>query len=350
MDRFHGQRGSPWTQQVWGKLVIENDTAPLGWWARAADYELRVTGRGTYICPLPGAPIEWYDPWAESVGRTSVPPYVALTRLLDDNPELMRVRGAMVPTLSEDASEPLLEWCRQFGLLGITLHEVRSVLLPKQGDPTDGGEVSREFHWSSGGWMESGSTRHQLGAPFSERADEDAEGVVEYRPIMGHDFLSWTMDPFTAWRDAFPGAIESPGQFEFSPPGGGRFWSDYGESVADFLNAIHSLRDVLDAAEEQKRHGREDRARVATFFNRFVDRVHPIVLPKEPRGWEQRYAAPSLLAILAMMAKDDLTNCSLHRCPLPHGCGRLFRSTAHAAKYCSDTCRSRAAKRRERTS
>ena len=356
--------------------MSESEYPVFGVWFRASDYVIEGVGMGQLIRAAPDATVEAYDPWVERsgerhlqrsrsrAGRSNEPPYALLANLLDDVPELLDATGIAglgsgnpTPTLSADASKALLDWIRRYGLLGLTLHEVRAVTFPSRYARYEEFEAFypsvRKMVWGAGGWSESRSTHlgnksyapapgEEIGPPLEPREyppDWPQPGIERRREGIADD---WGPDDFRQWRLAFG---DPDRLYEYPRPSDGLFWHDYRESVSSLLHAAWALRDVLRAAEEHKRQPRPDAARdAALFFNPLIDRVHPVLRPQVDGGWGTAYAAPSLLSILALMARDDLADGSLHRCARPD-CGRLFRSTARAVSYCSRTCQSTEQKR-----
>lgn len=309
-----------------------------GLWVRASKYEIREGPHGLYLAAAPGTSFEVFDPWDERMGdaaiervsgvragqRAEQAPYETLTDLLA-LPGLDRARVAMAPQLSLDAERAVLNWCRRYGLLGLGLHEHRAITM-----------AGERWEWTGGTWITGPGSRHlRL---------EAAPSGVERRPLGGSG--DWASAPLWHWRGYFPDLEDAP-ESEIPRPLGAGFWQGYAEPLEEFLQAAHLLSDVLAAASRTRGDdGVARRMRVALFFNKFLDRVHPIVALGSSRPWEGRWSAPSLLAVLAMMGRDDLMGASLHGCASPD-CRRLFRSKAHAATYCSDRCRSRETKRRK---
>src|ERR1051325_5303729 len=97
-------------------------------WYRFDHYEIA----GDYIRPAPGATLSRYDPWQtfrNPAGKEGVrQPYHSLLQLptFDD----LEQPGLRL----ENADQArILEWCSQFGLLGMLLHRVEVVVLPAEG-------------------------------------------------------------------------------------------------------------------------------------------------------------------------------------------------------------------------
>ena len=95
-----------------------------GKWWRADKYELR---NGS-IRPAAGARLQEYEPWQEysvtgATGEDEKAPYETLVALLSDFPTQA---GRPVPTAQ---SQRLLDWCGQYGLLGILPHRAQEVIL-----------------------------------------------------------------------------------------------------------------------------------------------------------------------------------------------------------------------------
>jgi hypothetical protein len=96
-----------------------------GWW-RFSLYEIR----DGCILPAPGAKLEWYDPWpefhstrAQTVGQLPAgiqPAYQSLMKLVH-HLEYLPGHPPHPDHLSQQSQASLLEWCQQYGLLGVLL-------------------------------------------------------------------------------------------------------------------------------------------------------------------------------------------------------------------------------------
>jgi hypothetical protein len=328
-----------------------------------------VTGRGAVIRPTSEAVSSPYDPWDEHNERprgSNESPYGSLIDLLDD-PELERARGATVPDLSIGARTKLLDWCQRYGLLGLCTHENRQVTLPARFEVAASSDVPgkavlvptlRQWEWVGGAWTEH---VEQDGGSALLPADSVAAGGqplvgtrdyperwpqagVEHRPLMGSALFEWRHADLREWRQYFP---ERRPDAPLLGPWDETFWHEYAEPVGDFLNAIHNLTDVIRAVVRHRDAPDHVQVpRIAAFFNRFLDRVQPVIRPGDDQPWEIRWAAPSLLAQLVMMARDDLAVGIVRLCA-SSDCQRIFRSSARAVTYCSDRCRSREQKRKQ---
>ena len=132
------------------KIKKDLNVVTGGWW-RWTRYEIR----DGYIRPAPGSRLESYDPrdiWlstrppakSSNQRRSGEPPYQSLLRLLGEL-EYRRPGDApldfkpaqvdlLLAPLTDESEAKLLEWCAQYGLLGILLHRtVQITLAPRTG-------------------------------------------------------------------------------------------------------------------------------------------------------------------------------------------------------------------------
>src|SRR5437879_1561204 len=99
-----------------------------GAWWKASQYEVH----DGLIRPVPGAPVDLYDPWAAYTqaragwGGTGAPPYASLLELAWQV-RLLPPRTDQNPRLSPESEELVLKWCSAHGLLGIVLQETEAV-------------------------------------------------------------------------------------------------------------------------------------------------------------------------------------------------------------------------------
>ena len=176
------------------------------------------------------------------------------------------------------------------------------------------------------------------------------------------------------WFHYFPGADSNE---PTPPPLTPEFWKVYAEPLDDFVKSAAMLAMTMEYYTGTPRRGGRSSppgqvTRVTSFepapdvptrrkfpdvaylrpedqFMRLLQGVSPVVeTTKRGTKWTHREVlrAPSLLGTLAAMLLTDVTQGQeMRKCEV---CSRRFVSGAHAAKYCSKTCRSRIIKSRLR--
>ena len=370
------------------------------WW-RFSRYELR----DGYIRPAPDATLEEYAPWDQHrSGRDArmkkqQPPYQELVGVLHDFRYALDSSGTHVP--EPKAEEALLDWCRRYGLLGLLPHQAQMVAFR----PRYVWAPTIEFKDLVPSW-ESGEYVRQVGtwrvhyaydssdSPDRVLSDEDDPPTSlpnpslcdEAPPDKPDDFpkpevLTQNLDGHwerksldEGWFHYFPGADSN----ESTPlPLTPEFWKVYAEPLDDFVKAAAMLAMTMEYYTGTPRGGGRSSppgqvTRVTSFepapdvptrrkfpdvaylrpedqFMRLLQGVSPVVeTTKRGTKWTHREVlrAPSLLGTLAAMLLTDVTQGQEMRiCGV---CSKRFVSGAHAAKYCSPTCRSRIIKARLR--
>jgi hypothetical protein len=279
--------------------------------------------------PAPGATIEEYDPWElyssarESNGK-SQPPYQSLLELNLHQFDFERSRiidRDRSSRLEPEQRAGIIRWCESYGLLGTLLHSsTRRAFSPKHTlgrhriadfSATKGGR----FIWVGGNW-----------------------GLARY-----------SQDGGGTWDRYFPSISENDKTtYEYPKPLTEEFWRIYAEPVEDFLEhagwliaALHRVASPPTFRSKGSEHGLG-----LETLNTLAGRVSPVLELNDDGSFRQGWGTNSLLASLATMAIFDIGGSQrVLRCET---CGRHFVTPAYQAKYCSDTCRSTAQKRRSR--
>ena len=348
-------------------------TIPRGsWWA----FEDYVLTEGGIIRPAPGAKLRIYDPWEKyEVGRQRrggdrEPPYQALVRLA----RRVRAPGGQWKH-DRQLTEEVLGFCREYGLLGILSDAcaaawlwpiwaraqplppliVGDVLWIEQTEylRVGGGwvkNVRRAFPTSSVAWETS-----RLGQPvergFWPRGIREPGVLLHWGPIS-----EWREAPFRAWWTRFfPDLdwdpLEEPSEgdlFAYPLPLSEEFWHVYGEPISEFMDAALSLTWLLEAFKalrDVKGADSPSLAEVLEVLNRRVGPIAPGIYSADGSmtlGWKSH----SLLGYFSlMMVMDIVGGRTLRQCEI---CDIFFTSRAYQARYCSQQCRWRAQKRRQR--
>lgn len=306
----------------------------LGGWYRFSRYELH----DGYIRPVESAELESYDPWVtyhhawEHTSEKKTP----LVQLLD----LYRDLGypATEVDLGEEGQARILQWCREYGLLGILLHTVNTVVLHPpvklpyysvKGLPKT---ITRSTYFkTSSGWL------HQQDSILSGDSEEQytlsttiGEAALDRKTLSDYWGLFF---PKVNPRDYYYYVpSETPGWKE-------RFWRAYAEPVDEFLKALGILHRAIERTAyivEDDSNWHDSKTEVfnegMNTLHGLTDGVSPVLVPQGNK-FEQRWSSPSLLASLAMMALQDSVGVRhVRRCV----CGRLFVTSK--ALYCSPKC------------
>lgn len=351
-----------------------------GWW-RAKRYELR----GGYVRPAAGVAIKRYDALDDHDYHRSnrspgyVPAYLRLARIAD----------AVAPREARELE--IVEWCAEYGLLGLLLHQVQQVRfaprwqLPRplsaeakrvltpiaraalaaklpDGTPIKLGAAradrerlrlvqklyqrtsSGTFLWGDEEWVAPAVPSHA--AKPGNLADRAMWRLAEPGVILQHlATREWKQEPLTTWARFFPDVPEIERETHAYPmPYSDEFWAIYAEPIEQFVTAAGLLRDAFVAASGKRlRGGRPPAYEIGLGDGPF--RLNALVAPAGPMlfgnstAYEQRLIAPSLLGALALMAQLDLAgHRRFLRCRNDR-CKKLFVGTTVQSAYCSPACR-----------
>lgn len=350
-------------------------------WYRFSRYEVR----DGYIRPVEGARGRGYDPWeAYREARRGGPgewrrpaqgPHEELLRLVDR----LELRPAERSTLalSPESEAQLLAWCNRHGLLGMLPHctIMATVHEEPRGEPLHPSMVwslERQYLWRGNrwavlwharSWMRHGETLvpfdpHPEATPAlslpppPQRQPEGVLGLGRSLPpawprpqalvitdLTGGDLRLAPLG--LTWGRFFPDVpSERRETFDYPLPLTKSFWQQYSEPVEDFVEgalALHRAARGLAASSEEERRG----------GHAALDALlAPVGVAAAEEDGSLCWASRSLLATFAMMVDQDRR---AGRRPLTCAvCGGLFLSAVDAARYCSETCRSTAQKRRWR--
>ena len=349
-------------------------------WCRFSDYTILEDARSPktppemadhfrFITPSPNARLEVYRPTVvpaghvlsgdEAIGQTVAVGLEALQKLDLEN-ELA-----------------ILAWCRKFGLLGILPQTTLSIRLfprwlkgPGVGPPDHLlFPTQMQYFRTTGGWQ--AIEVSNLGGEQAYRIEVDEE----------HPYDEWydrVVDPGeTSLR---PGAIVAPlfsdhfeemgleraiGRYfpsippkaraaaKYPMPGSADFWYQYGESVAqfrqaiqDFINVVEQLKNLgplSDAPTEALRSLSRGRAQLRSLLS-----VSPDLGLEADGSFSLQWGFSSLLAIFGLSILQDLAGGkSIRQCKRPR-CRKIFVTKQHNQDYCSGTHRRAEEKARQR--
>ena len=359
-----------------------------GIWWRCSRYHIE----DGLIRPVPGAPIDHYDPWtayedarAGWGGGGSPPPYAALLELVW-SVRLLPPRAPQKVQLTPDSEALVLDWCAAHGLLGVVLHDTEAVYLAaKWGNVTVSEDGQREgvlqpirttYTWSASAWEIAGWTERAepwsvpadplQSVPF-DNDDDIYEGklvppqlvserwrpeVLARPPALG----AYVTRPLaSAWGPFFPKvAPDQRATYRYPWPGSERWWSEYAEPLDRFLEAASLFYAALtgleheldgDKATARAHYGLPTRGQVV--LHELLQGVRPMLLRSADGNWTGAWRSKSLVASYAMMAYLDLLDGKrILACEV---CGKPYVSGAYQARYCSDRCRNTALKRKYRS-
>lgn len=323
-----------------------------GRWWRWSRYELRDGN----IRPAPSARLRTYDPWklwlnTRPVGRRSdqsaqgTTPYRALVDMLnkleyrknaDGSPDFMPAQVDMLAApLTADSEQKVLDWCSQYGLLGILPHRVLQAVLPLR----DGVQV--QYVRIGIGWMAVEREQRNPIAPILQPS-----AIVQ--PLRG---FGLTVEPLhDTWARFFPSVpVAERESFAYPEPLTDSFWKIYAEPLQDFLSGARALRELLTAIWLQGIP--KLRALHAAGTGGLPVAINALVAPTglgapidRRRRLGLNWVGNSLLASLTTMLLEDLSQGRALQCQ----CGQLFVSSAYQAAYCSRQCRWRFEQRKFR--
>jgi predicted RNA-binding Zn ribbon-like protein len=305
-------------------------------WYRFNRYEI---AEG-YIRPAKDATIESYEPWKAfraPAGKEGIKqpyePLLQLAKKIDLDYSTIRLQG--------EAEDHVLDWCSQYGLLGLLLHRVETVILPAQ-ERFPGSNIrasgplpiSTTFVRTNSGWA--------TGWVLPQTSSSAKPGVYLRRELGSFDIRFERLSE--TWGLYFPAVpVDKRDSHQYATPFTPEFWRQYAEPVSSFVGAAKMFREAVDNLRRMStRSGlsqNEMRAALGgdAMINGLAAPVRPM-LYQAPRGYGLGWACHSLLAAFSMMVMLDLSRARLLECKNPT-CRSLFVSKAAAGKYCNPTCR-----------
>ncbi len=241
--------------------------------------------------------------------------------------------------LTQRSLAAILEWCQQYGPLGVLLARWESISLAPQQQG-----VGR---WSQQRYIKAFGQIIQVQTATGDV--QDRRGMVS---IHGLDDLTQVEESASKnWGRFFPSVeVSKRDAFPYPQPYTANFCHLYGEPLSDFCKAAQLLAGAIShlSRTQPEINGDQRFAREQALDTINVLRP-PVtsVLDFEDNGTiKARRVAPTLLASFAEMFGQDLLYGRLTlQCTC---CGKAFVSSAYQAQYCSVTCRLRRQKRRLR--
>ena len=345
------------------------------WW-KAERYELR----GGCIAPVKGASMQPYDPWAlvEEKRKAESGPRPLCLSAVDLCSKLKRRRDPLPrwPHVLERESEQLLiDWCNDYGLLGLLPHEVEYFSPYPRFERSEGSDqgwpVSLTFRRSGVDWQCERTRwkgREHI-AGFKESEDYGIPDPKDWPSRVQPGYLKRSIEPLLldswmegtvpelskldrSWFQYFPD-LDWPASaaYPFPCPYTPEFWAIYGEPIQFVYKAIRLLARCAEAMAEPKsgetvaENQSDVREHARRVLNVLAEPVSIRLNPNEDGQLVQQWESPSLLGELAVMLIFEVSRSRILKC---EGCDSTFAADAYQRLYCSDTCRSRVQKRRQR--
>ena len=357
---------------------MNQDGTIRGWWWRFTKYSAyevsiprgisqKMRDHFRYIVPVPEASLQTYEP---AIGVRDTPSDGGQTVVID-------LQALQDLKLADESA--ILEWCQQYGLLGI-LPETASLieLAPRYGawtgekDPPVLFPTQRQYFRTNVGW--SGIVRVDL------KSDESMHVILD------------DVDTYEKWNDR----LVDPNETRFSPgaavitrlfssqyerkdlaaavgryfprahsselntakyplPLSDDFWHGYAESIADFRTAVLGLRSILSRLSETGPIEHLPEEALRTLADARAE-LHSLLSVSPGLGLEidgtftPKWAFSSLLSMFALTIWEELVSgrsirsCKRARCQKPFFVRRRNQS------YCSSRCRQAEEKARQRRS
>ena len=275
-------------------------------WARFSDYEI-VDGA---VRPVDGAAIEFYNPWfAYRVGNGG--PHIELLRLL---------RQIQRPTLWPGTSgfrredeERILDWCRQWGLLGLWHQQTLEVTFETSTQmgqpwaPEMGPAIVQRGYTSANGTWEEYTEGYRFGAmALSGIWDPSIEKMIS----SDMSVQPWRRKTKRIYRE---GITKSTYEVDYSytpepsHPLTEPFWRAYKERVFDMWEAMTEIASAIEGDAPEL----------------LLGCAKPVMKPSNDATWAELWACPSLISVLGAMKLTDMRGgrvivyCKSKKCGLP---------------------------------
>ena len=302
-----------------------------------------------WLVAAKGAELEWYNPWKDFRGGThkailsqaslaKQPIYSSLMRLesqITFTPGVRRYPDCV----NKDSQQLIVEWCQQYGPLGVLLSQWDALYLAPQCD-------------SAGDWSQIRYSRGFGQVVQESREDGDLEGV-EPLAIVRHlnDLEPKFESPGKTWGRFFPSVrVVDRDAYQYPRPYSDSFCTLYAERLSHFCAAVRLLTGAMRQLGEHPppktpnpKLARSQALATLNILRRPVDSVLAFNKDRKPF---LRWTSASLLASLAEMFVQDLAYG--HSTLVCTACNLPFVSSAYQARYCSELCRLREQKWRLR--
>lgn len=341
-------------------------------WARFDHYVVH----DGYVCPDSGAKVEIYElcdrnPVGQIQARKTEPTYCSLLNLAQKIELKPRPGPGPLLTFSENCENRVMEWCSQFGLLGVLPHAVHMVTLaPRYGPLPDveGRWVpwQRQYLRVNQEWVRRDLWDVQVGATKEGDVDQWMDKLVPPEEIPKgwpksevalQDLTSGKLkkEPLAkTWGKFFPTVPQTERDtYAYPVPNSAEFWNLYAEPIPQFVEAatlfLSAAQGIGRLAEHDLTHDARGQVERAVFtLNSLLSPTGSAAVLSNKDRIEQHWMGPSLLGAFAMMALRDFSEQRLVRTCANAKCRRIFVTKAYQGRYCSDKCRYATQKRRYR--
>ena len=287
-------------------------------------------------------------------------PYILPSRRGNAWKELIDLHGAYSgESLNQKAAKAICSWCKQYGLPGYLLQTTESIFLPPvthSGRQSLTKQTAIAYKRAGGRWITKKVTirdddKGEWGRPgpfagYMERSD------ITRKPqpsVVSDSFMTFSIDAEAAsswFASSEPTIQERTSITRLShhlkcavdrcpQPGTEDFWKVYQEPVEDFFRAARLLSWIQSAIKEAETTGDPTAILSQLALSGWV---------KSPSG-ETAWTGASLLGAYA---SELLTGDSGVRRCIQSNCGTVFMPSRSDQKYCSERCRVREGKRKER--
>jgi hypothetical protein len=253
----------------------------------------------------------------------------------------------------DDSIQAILDWCAQFGLLGILPHRLDRIRLWPYWHTEDGRTsiTTTSIVRTEDGFA---SLVTRLGptnaAPGTEGSQVEADMVPDgiYPEVIWRSTIFSRIQRTEAHRGLlsleayFPEmkAVPEADRFAICQPLTEPFWRQYAEPIDEFVSVAITIRNFV-----MTMSGFPDMSITQSpldDLNGLTSQVR-MAITKTRQGYRLVFKLPSLIAgIGEMWAQDLLGHRRAAKC---EACGEAFITQAYQSRYCSDPCRWRTQKR-----
>lgn len=336
-----------------------------GKWYRCSEYVIR----DGYIRPASKSTLCEYDPWAVYYQeRLTKKRGVALWQpLCEIGREVERLHAQQGMGSDEKLHQMVLAFCREYGLLGILLHQVHQVVFEPRWE-----HVSEQLanHWQQQeGMTEDEANKHRyitvryrrdpkegwaIQRHILSAADEQVEvdpswqrGVL-LQPAIDQADLAFE-DIRKTFAEYFPGVSKAEWIVYRPPlPTDWKFWNCYAEPLSRFLEVAYCVYDLSRGLSQSATKPSEERYMWLYRLSTVTGSLRPMFFFGEGGEIRQGWESPSLLGIVVMMLGADVAG---HFQLLSCGhCGCMFTSKSYQAEYCTRQCKNAARKKEAKKS
>lgn len=332
------------------------------WWWRFTDYQIEDCPAGTdrfpcrserYIRPTAGAHLEPYQITLDSINN-----------LEGGKGRRGHFNAFLKLDLANEAA--IIDWCRNYGLLGILSQETIRLQLAarwrsvRQTDSSGSRRMLTPYETiyfrSSTGWANAYEST-LWSRELAYEGNEDQRGclvepaggalpnpsMATTMPIFSHGYVSQPLEE--AIGHFFPLVpLEEKNTFFYPQPLSEEFWHHYAEPLGYFQSVASDFRYMMDnLSYAGLRNDQFNRATGRTGqgksqLNSLLS-ISPSLRIEEDGSTVPMWDFPSLLAVFAFEVWQNLIGGqSIRHCQRTK-CGRLFLSAQYNRGYCSDRCR-----------